>query len=578
VACQFATIVITWPVWNVRSEPANLPLMQLPGLSFGWPVVLSLLVALVWPRVGVALHAGIVAAAIVWDQYRLQPQFLSLIVLMAGCVWPTGTALARWYLAAMWLWAGLHKLLSPEWYGFQSALFLTECGLSDEWHVGFAILVGLGEVTLGILAALAPRRAAIPCLLVHLGILLALSGLRDFNSSVWPWNLATAVVGMWVLRQDAPTPAGWPRWAAAMCFLVPAGFFVNLVNPHLAFVLYSGNMPRATHIAHDSTHRIDGWAGLDVPFPDSPRLFVEMFRRTASGGEKLHIADPRWGIADRYYLKLTNGTVKEVTRARFLASAGPTSDEVIGLELEDPNVLFWLDRTGVELAGPQGEVVWTADAAGPQITNSTLTLIGSLRNLRELRIERAAIDDRAIPVLASLDRLELLAIKNCPLSEAGLEQLPALPSLRWLHLDRLPHANRKLAALDRHPQLEVLHLTGTELTEPILKQIGGLAQLTWLNLSDSELTGELTELTKLQRLTWLDLSGTQIGNEALPSLGQLSSLEVLQLARTKVTDAGMEHLQSLGKLEQLDLRNTSVTSASIESLKKALPACVITLE
>src|SRR5262245_13799509 len=81
LACRAATVLIAWPVWSVRAWPINVPLLPLPDVSFGPLILLSLIAALVWPRPGVALHAAIYGLSCVFDQYRLQPQFLSLIVL-----------------------------------------------------------------------------------------------------------------------------------------------------------------------------------------------------------------------------------------------------------------------------------------------------------------------------------------------------------------------------------------------------------------------------------------------------------------------------------------------------------------
>ena len=52
LVCQFATVLITWPVWNLRESPINLPLVPGPAVSFGPLVLLSLVVAFFRPRLG----------------------------------------------------------------------------------------------------------------------------------------------------------------------------------------------------------------------------------------------------------------------------------------------------------------------------------------------------------------------------------------------------------------------------------------------------------------------------------------------------------------------------------------------
>jgi hypothetical protein len=189
----------------------------------------SLLAAICWPRGGVIIHAVVYLLACVWDQYRLQPQMISLIVLMAACVFDVGRWFARWYLAAMWLWSGLHKFLSAEWHGHESWVFLESGGLpADEWHIGFASLVAASEVALGLLAIFLPRRAALTrCCTWNL---LPSPLMRDFNPKCLAGNLATAAIGPWIPLRQTRVAFSWAQAAIiATLFLVPAGY-PDLVN------------------------------------------------------------------------------------------------------------------------------------------------------------------------------------------------------------------------------------------------------------------------------------------------------------------------------------------------------------
>ena len=554
VCCQAATILISWPAWNLRTAPPNLPLLPVPEVSFGIPLLISLAATLVWPVRGAIAHAVLLTLAIAADQYRLQPQVLSLAVLMFACTCDVGTWLGRWYLAAMWLWAGLHKFLSPEWYGWQAWTFLSECGLpADDWHLPFAIAVATVETALGVIAMISPRRAAIPCLVLHLGLLAMLSPLmRDFNASVWPWNLATALVGAWILRRDMAAPSGWlPGLAIAALLILPAGYFANLVNPHLAFVLYSGNMPHAYHTSQAGVRQLDGWAtGLTVPFPDSPRLLVQLFRQTAAAGDKLHVLDPRWRLPDRYFVMQPDGAVQEISRARFLSSS-PQSGEVVGIEVADPSLVWSLAQQGVKLKLEAGLVV-SAALAGKHADDALVARLAGLPSLQELRIADGAVTGETLAALASLEYLEVLEIDRCPLTGAGARQIASLPAIRWLRLADVPVTAGDLSTLGALTNLEVLQLPQAQLDSQSLAWISGLKDL-----------------------TWLDLSGTSLGNDDLRYLAHLPALEVLSLAGTNVTDDGLAHLQPLQRLQHLDLQGAKTTAAGAQKLQHELPACRI---
>jgi hypothetical protein len=340
--CQLLTIAISWPVWNLRETTPLLPLVTLPDVSFGIPLVVSLLFALVWPRWGTVLHAILLTVAILADQHRLQPQVLSLVVLMAGCAFDDGVRLARWYLIAMWLWAGLHKLFSSEWLGFGAWHFLNGSGLpAEEWYFAFALGTALAEIALGLVAIVAPRWGAVGCVLLHLGVLLLLSPLfRHYNPSVWPWNFATAFVGWWLLRRELPRQIDiWEQLGIAALVLAPIGFYAGWVNPHLAFVLYSGQMPHACHTSAEGQRSLDGWGEFTVPFPDSPRLFRQLFAVSAQPGDKLCIDDPRPGGQRTYYLLTKDRQVREISRTTF------HQGEVPGIELARPEIVWQIQRS-----------------------------------------------------------------------------------------------------------------------------------------------------------------------------------------------------------------------------------------
>lgn len=129
---QITTIRWTWDLWAERSSPPNLPLVD--GLaSIGWgPILVVLCVAtLIRPRWGGPAFGGALLLACLGDQTRIQPGVISVAVLMiAPAYGDAGRAIARWHLCAMWLWAGLHKLLSPGWGDLGAQLIADSFGRS----------------------------------------------------------------------------------------------------------------------------------------------------------------------------------------------------------------------------------------------------------------------------------------------------------------------------------------------------------------------------------------------------------------------------------------------------------------
>jgi hypothetical protein len=313
-AAQAATILITWPLWQVRSAPPLLPALPLPQWNMGAWLLASLALALVTPRVGVAVHFLFLTIAFLMDQTRMQPECISLALLLLGAP-PNRSAvmMARTHLIALWFFAGFHKLVCPGYYmNTVPRLFAGILGESPPLPLMFDVIRGamaMFEIALA-LFALAPatrRLAAVLACLFHLGVFLYLAMRVHWNQAVWPWNIALAFAGFALIWPWKPSyGADWlecPRAIKAIALLIlmsPAGFYFAWVDPYLAHCLYCKNTPYAViETAEGKRRPIDAYGSLNVPLPPNHRLFVQYFERVASPGDKLIVTDPRWWAAQR---------------------------------------------------------------------------------------------------------------------------------------------------------------------------------------------------------------------------------------------------------------------------------------
>lgn len=316
---QAATILLTWPLWQVRDRPPLLPAIDaLPQFYFGLPMLAALAGVLVAPRLGIGAYVAAGAAAMLTDQTRMQPQIVSgwflLIATLPGTV---PRMLGRAHLAALWFFAGFHKLITPDYYELVAVPVWTGVfpWAPAGWSTAFGIVLAVGEVAMGLLVLVARARVAVAWagLVLHLGIFLALSlGLR-WNSSVWAWNLSLMPAGFVLLAPWRSTLwtslAGcrvWIRTAFALILLAPFGYYVGLVDGYLSFCLYSANTPRATHYFSIFQYDVQmaPWNELNVALPPAHRVYEAYFRRVGHRGEVLVIEDPRtwahwWGYGRR---------------------------------------------------------------------------------------------------------------------------------------------------------------------------------------------------------------------------------------------------------------------------------------
>ena len=321
VGAQGLTILVTWDLWGRRDYPPLLPVsgLPVPQVSVGPVLLLTLGLVFYRPGLGGALHLLVLLYAFMADQTRLQPEVISLaLLLVAATGWAPGPLVARAHLVSLWMWSGLHKLLST---GFMSgsALWIHEGlpfqALVPRRHFGWMI-AGL-EMAVAVTVALPRTRRAgvVLAFLLHGAILLVLSPLGNhWNEAVWPWNAAlpvAAAVLFWprtgehdVEAREAPEiPAPARAQAVALALaavigLFPIGFYLGLVDAYPSHNLYTDTTPQAVicdPAAGSCSHGrlADTWTSFDVPLPQERRIFHAYFAKTCRPGELLVIGPRR---------------------------------------------------------------------------------------------------------------------------------------------------------------------------------------------------------------------------------------------------------------------------------------------
>lgn len=299
-----ASLLVTWPLWQARTAPPTLPLVELP-LPFGVLLLTTLAFALWRPLAGALAFVAVLTAAMLADQLREQPQVISLAVLLFAAAPVRGAArLGAVHLIALWLWSGLGKLTSPAFLSTGAAwLFELEPGTRSALATTAAVLLGCAEVALALLA-IAPRTrrfAAWTGAILHAGAFVYLALVRTTNMAVWPWNLALAVAAIVLLaRVDGPLlgdrklQGPLPRIAAIAAVVLPLGFHAGFVDAPFAHQVYCMNEPAATWQAADGDLQSQGLVReLGVFVPGVVRVQIAWFTACSVPGECLVIEERR---------------------------------------------------------------------------------------------------------------------------------------------------------------------------------------------------------------------------------------------------------------------------------------------
>ncbi|KLU05440.1 putative transmembrane protein [Rhodopirellula islandica] len=440
--------------------PPHLPTFELPSLSFGWLLIASLAWTVIRPRSGLAVHWGMLIVAAVFDQFRLQPQFFSIALLMAACVLDAGHRIARWSLVSTWVWAGLHKLLSPDWFGYASHWLVARSGLdADSTYLWFAGAVAAVELAVGVLAIFRPRWAAPACLAMHLGIALTISPLIvNWNESVLPWNLSVAVIGSWVMltTKSWRPAAAWEKAVCAVSLLGPIGFYGGYVDHGFSGVLYSGSIPQGLITSRTGTHPIEGWGDLHVPFPKERRTIRIYFEQVAMPGDKLHLADPRPWLDDAFYALDSQGNAQAIDRDEFLAgipvdslerlktdegvalagSPNLATIEFSGVGIDSRRSLFELQKAGVRMVRrAEDQPIFAIEFTAENFDPSLLEHVAHLPNLMQIQLAGTSVQDEDLSKLVDLRLLTGIGLNQTSITDRGISHLSDLPFLQHIECE-----------------------------------------------------------------------------------------------------------------------------------------------
>jgi hypothetical protein len=245
-------------------------------------------------------------------------------MVLLGTGWgPRAWPIARVYLGSMWLYAGVHKLLSAGWFTGTApwllvALTKTPSPMVSKW---FPWVIAGGEALLGALA-LVPRTrrlAAAGGVLLHLGILYDLGPWgHKWNEAVWPWNAALALLSpllFWPSARDSLVRSvrSAHRATLAVCALLVIGpllWHVGLYPPYFSHHLYSEDLPTsrwcsASNLCTDERANDEVYSALRVPLPPATSTITQYFQARCAPGDRLELTDPRRWFARRGQARIT---------------------------------------------------------------------------------------------------------------------------------------------------------------------------------------------------------------------------------------------------------------------------------
>ncbi len=225
---------------------------------------------------------------------------------------------------------------------------------------------------------------------------------------------------------------------------------------------------------------------------------------------------------------------------------------------------------------------------GTDVTSRSFEHLAGITSLRSLRVGFSRVEDAGFENLGPLTLLEEFGFGGNKMSGRALPLLKMLPALKKVDLGGLQRTDSglwgmalsdfNLDSLADLEQLEVLALNDTNVGDAGLRKLTGLTRLRELDLSGTKVSlkgrESLAALSQLKKLRlW---QAERIDNRAAGALLELKSLQTVDLAETGFGDSGLLQLAGSGSLRQVYVGGSEVTPDGVRQFRGENPNCEIT--
>ncbi len=191
------------------------------------------------------------------------------------------------------------------------------------------------------------------------------------------------------------------------------------------------------------------------------------------------------------------------------------------------------------------------------IRGDGLAALGDAPKLKEVKVGGLGIDDAAMAIVANLPHLESLTIEDASITSEGIEALRenrqtakrivALTFARCSALD-----DDALPSLASLPNLRRLSLRDVPVTGSFLPELPTLRKLESLSLNETFLDDNaFNSIAACRSLKRLELAQSFLTTEAMEKISTLTSLEYLNLSNCGLNSAMLEPLAGLQNLKTL---------------------------
>jgi Leucine-rich repeat (LRR) protein len=186
--------------------------------------------------------------------------------------------------------------------------------------------------------------------------------------------------------------------------------------------------------------------------------------------------------------------------------------------------------------------------AEDDISDRTLSLIGHLKGLVKLRLDRCDATDKGVAFARELPDLQMISGFQTSFEGKCFKALAGHKKLRSISLPTSGMKDENVQYLAALPRLQFLTLSRCHLSDAGIQNLSGCVELRYLDLSDNP----------------------YITDRSIKPLLALKNLRVLILSNTSMTNLGAKQFKQL-KLERLKLPQRVNQPAELKAIQEAMP-------
>jgi len=306
---------------------------------------------------------------------------------------------------------------------------------------------------------------------------------------------------------------------------------------------------------------------------------------------------------DLAHCRINERTFANLARAKnlrrlSLAYADLSASGLDGIDQFD--TLHVLNLSGVRLAEPEFAALKTfrartLDLSFTSVTDTALSIIAAVPNLRSISLYGCDITDKGLQRLQAARGLKTLVVSK-PGTHDELDLPPSKRSyFRWLHPNRSQVTPRGVAKLkEARPDIAVLYVDYLEdnlgplwartagfrdpMVASVIRAMGGDVSMSRFDITQVSFRGipvvdlDLAVLKGLPELNALDLESTAVTEAAIEDLGLLPQLETLRLPTERLSATSLIRLAEMRHLRILLL---PPNSEAARSAKQVLPGVTV---